>query len=125
MRLAKKRPHNNRIVITDDGRFDSQGELERWQQLKLLAAAGEITELRRQVPYVIAPAARINGRMRPARKWIADAVYVDRAGKTIVEDYKGRITPVYTLKRHLMMTVHGIEILEVADKPRRQRTKAR
>jgi len=46
-------------------------------------------------------------------RYIADFVYKDDEGKTVVEDAKGVLTPVYKLKRHLMMHVHGIKINEI------------
>ena len=62
-----------------------------------------------------------SGRKRPELRYVADFVYweIDQArkndfqnGKWIVEDVKGILTPVYRIKRHLMMSVHGIEIRE-------------
>ena len=46
-------------------------------------------------------------------KYIADFRYVDHEGKTVVEDSKGMRTPVYILKRKLLLWVHGIRIREV------------
>ena len=44
-------------------------------------------------------------------------MYFDnRSGKTVVEDVKSAITKkdkVYRLKKHLMKTVHDIDILEI------------
>ena len=34
-------------------------------------------------------------------------------GKQIVEDVKGKLTPVYIIKRKLMLHVHGIKIREI------------
>jgi hypothetical protein len=46
-------------------------------------------------------------------KYIADFVYRDRDGNRVVEDCKGFRTPVYKLKKKLMLHVHGIRIVEV------------
>ena len=47
-------------------------------------------------------------------RYYADAVY-EEDGAKVVEDTKSDITrrdPVYRIKKHLMMSVHGIEIME-------------
>lgn len=67
--------------------------------------AGQITELRRQVPYVI----EING--KHICKWIADFVYL-KDGIEHVEDSKGFKTPEYRLKRKLVEAIYGFRILE-------------
>lgn len=46
-------------------------------------------------------------------KYIADFRYIDHDGKTVVEDTKGVKTPVYILKRKLLLWVHGIRVVEV------------
>lgn len=98
--------------VTIDGiRYASQGEARRHADLKLLERAGLITDLRHQVAFELAPAVSIQCRKRPALKYLADFVYRE-AGREVVEDFKGRITEGYRIKRHLMKTVHNIEIRE-------------
>ena len=46
-------------------------------------------------------------------EYIADFVYTDKDGNTIVEDAKGVRTPEYKIKRKLMLYRHGIKIKEV------------
>jgi hypothetical protein len=98
-------------------KYRSKREMERHQVLLLLQKAGRISQLRREVPYVLAPAVKIAGRTKPALRYFADFVYLEHSSKTrdsheIVEDCKGVRTEVYRIKRHLMATVHGIEIRE-------------
>jgi hypothetical protein len=98
-------------------KFDSQKEARRWGVLQQLATAGEITELRRQVAFVLAPAVKLQGeaRTKPALRYIADATY-RHAGQLVVEDVKSaptRKTALYRAKKHLMATVHGIHIKEI------------
>lgn len=88
--------------------FDSKHEASRYQELRLLEQAGEITNLRLQVPYILFPKNK-HGR---ALKYIADFTYNDGNGQLIVEDAKGVKTPVYRLKRRLMAELKGIEIKE-------------
>lgn len=88
--------------------FDSKHEAKRYQELRLLEQAGEITNLRLQVPYILFPKSK-HGR---ALKYIADFTYNDRNGQLIVEDAKGVKTPVYRLKRRMMAEIYNIEIKE-------------
>lgn len=98
--------------------FDSGRELKRWQELELLLAAGKIAELQRQVPFVLAGPVVLGGRKKPAIKYVADFAYWDLQGAPtlIVEDAKSphlRTNQAYRIKKHLMMSEHGIEIEEV------------
>src|SRR5512141_2795961 len=106
-----------RPTVVDNIRFASLGEARRYGQLKLLQAAGEITDLKLQVAYPLT----VNG--ETVARYIADFVYVEVAsGQQVVEDYKGMRTPIYKLKARLMKAVHGITILETDDgRPRRKR----
>lgn len=100
--------------FTLDGiRWDSKREYARWQELTLLQMAGEIRELERQVPYELAPAVKVQGRRRPPLRFFADFRYRDALGRVVVEDAKGMRTETYVVKRHLMKSVHGIDIVEV------------
>ena len=101
--------YNNTKIRVDGRLFDSKTEAARWQELQLLERAGEITELERQVEYELIP----KQKGERAVKYIADFRYIDHDGKTVVEDTKGVKTPVYILKRKLMLRVHGIKIREV------------
>jgi hypothetical protein len=93
--------------------FDSASEAERFRQLVLLQKAGAIRDLARQTSFVLAPAVTINGEPKRALTYRADFSYVDSAtGQRVVEDKKGALTDVYKLKRHLMKSVHNIDILE-------------
>ena len=91
--------------------FDSEKEMRRWQDLRLLERAGAILNLQRQVSFDLYGA---NGE-RVAR-YVADFTYRDlRIGKYIVEDVKSPMTrklPIYRLKAKLMIAVHGLRVLE-------------
>lgn len=86
--------------------FASQKEFGRWNQLKILEAAGAVRNLRRQVPY------RLTVNDRLVATYIADFVYEDDNRGQVVEDAKGFRTEVYKLKRKLMLAVLGIDIVE-------------
>ena len=104
----------NKYHAQRSGRYASRKEQRRAIQLKLLLLAGRISNLREQVPYQLIPAQRDNnGKLieRPC-SYIADFVYTDHDGRTVVEDTKGMRTDVYRIKRKLMLYVHGIRITE-------------
>lgn len=104
--------HNHRIKDLDGQTFDSKKEYRRWNDLQLLERAGHISDLRRQVKYVLIPAQRIGGKVVEREcSYIADFVY-QSGGATIVEDCKGFRTDAYKIKRKLMLWVHGIRIVE-------------
>ncbi len=95
--------------------FDSKKEARRYGELLLMERAGTITDLQRQVTFELIPKQKDpdGGCVRPAT-YIADFVYYDRERmQTVVEDVKGVRTPAYTLKRKLMLYIHGIKIEEV------------
>lgn len=106
-------------VEADGQKFDSKAEYRRWQELKLLEAAGEIKDLRRQVEYVLIPEQREPGNGKKKGKLLerkcayrADFVY-EKDGETVVEDTKGVKTKDYIIKRKLMLERYGIRISEV------------
>ena len=116
--------YGNRKIEADGEVFDSKKEYRRWKELILLLKAGEISKLQRQVKYVLIPAQREpdirgpRGGIRPGNlierevAYIADFVYTDNAGQTVVEDCKGLRTKEYIIKRKLMLFFHGIRIKE-------------
>lgn len=121
---TSKSKYGNRRVQYQGEWFDSQRELDRWLELRLLEKAGVITNLRRQVKYVLIPEQREPDTIGPrggrhkgkliesALSYVADHVY-ERDGQTVVEDSKGFLTAEYKIKRKLMLYVHGIRIREV------------
>lgn len=114
----KRSKYNNQSVEIDGFKFQSKKEGRRYEGLKLLVQAGQIRDLRMQISYVLNEAVKYEGEKRktPAMKYIADFVYTDATGQLVVEDVKSAVTRKlrpYRMKKHLMLTVHGIEIREV------------
>ncbi|UEP42730.1 DUF1064 domain-containing protein [Burkholderia sp. B21-005] len=107
----KESKYRNQACEHDGIKFDSRRERDRWIELSRQLAAGEISELERQVVFVLADAVVIDGRKKPALRYIADFVY-ERDGKTVIEDVKGMVTREYRIKRHLM-AVRGLQIVEI------------
>ncbi|WP_109479176.1 DUF1064 domain-containing protein [Paraburkholderia sp. C35] len=118
---AKPSKMRNKRVTIGERTFASMREADRFVLLSAAQDAGEITELQCQVRFVLAPAVDIGEkRKKPALRYFADFVYVvvktgvyGEAGQTIVEDSKGFQTRAYRDRKHLMKTVHGIDIREV------------
>lgn len=113
--VAKKpSKHGNEPVIVDGIKFKSGREAKRWMELKALYDSGKISCLERQVCYILAEAVILNGRKKPAIRYYADFEYINSHAIKVVEDCKSphlRKNPVFRLKQHLMMSVHGIDIL--------------
>jgi hypothetical protein len=88
-------------------KFDSQGERDRYRKLEFKQnKCGIITDLKTQVKFPI----EING--IKVCTYIADFTYkIRETDQLIVEDFKGVITGLFTLKKKLMKAVHGIDIL--------------
>ena len=105
----------NKKVFTDEGIFESKREYARWCDLKLLQRAGKIHDLRRQVRFRLCDTEYDEDGIAIIQyaDYIADFVYVNDKGETIVEDTKGFKTKDYIIKRKLMLYVHGIRIQEI------------
>jgi len=113
---AKRAKYASEKVEQGGVRFDSKKEARRWAELERMQAGGQISELRRQVAFVLAPAVLLAGeaRTKPAMKYLADFTYV-QGGQLVVEDVKSAPTrklAIFRAKKHLMATVHNIHIRE-------------
>ena len=132
----RKNKYGAKKVTTPDGlEFDSKAEYHRWCELKLLERAGKITDLQRQVKYELLPpiydyiprfSPKTGKELKPQQKlveagvnYIADFVYKEENGETVVEDVKGYRDPSssgyakFVIKRKLMLYLKGIRIREV------------
>lgn len=107
--------YNNRKVRCLGETFDSMLECERYKYLKALEQQKVISNLRRQVKYVLLPSQKDSKTQKTIEReitYLADFVY-EKGSQTIVEDVKGLRTDVYKIKRKLMLYFHGIRIKEV------------
>lgn len=106
--------------------FDSRKERNRYITLLALQKAGEISDLKMQVPFEIIPAVYekvekqlktkvkiVDRCVQKATHYIADFVYKDKDGNMVVEDAKGMRTEKYLLKKKMMRAFLGITIKEV------------
>lgn len=118
-----KTKYHSKKVKADGQSFDSQEEYRRWTALRMLEQAGKISDLQRQVKYVLIPAQYGPDKIGPRGgvkrgkclerecAYIADFVYI-QDGQTVVEDTKGVRTKDYIIKRKLMLDRYGIRIFE-------------
>lgn len=90
----RRSKYGNVKVETPHGKFDSKAEYRHAVFLNAQADAGNITHLRKQVPFVLQEAFRDSeGNAIRAIKYVADFVY-EQDGKKIVEDVKSPATRV-------------------------------
>jgi hypothetical protein len=107
--LPAQRKYRNRPGSEDGIHFDSQAEMQRYRQLKLLQAYGQISKLvadKKMLRYAL----KVNDLL--ICKYEADFQYVSD-GQTVTEDVKGFRTPQYKIKKKLMKAIYGIEIQEI------------
>lgn len=119
--------YHNKKVIRDGIEFDSVREADYYLNLKSRLEEGKISNLRLQVPYVIAEPVWVDVvkqlktktkivqyQVWKGLKYIADFVYIDNStGKEVVVDVKGHRTREYLHKKRLMHNIKGIDIVEV------------
>ena len=121
--------YNNKKVFYDGILFDSQYEKDYWVFLKRKEEAGEISNLRRQVPYELIPEIWgekvkhlktkdkvVRYQIQKATHYYADFVYTDADGNEVVVDTKSAYTRKladYCLKKKMMLAFKGIAIKEV------------
>ena len=81
--------------------------------------AGEISELNRQVPFVLMPSYTISDKttkqgFKTVReiRYIADFTYRLKDGTRIIEDVKGMQTDVFKLKRKLLERKIALGVIE-------------
>lgn len=123
---AMNKYYNHKVKTRDGIIHDSKREARRWNELLLLERAGQITDLKRQVKFVLIPAQHepnIIGKRGGIKQgklierecsYIADFVYFDfNTEKIVVEDTKGIRTKDYVIKRKLMLYKYKIRIQEI------------
>ena len=106
--MTTRSKYGNRRSESRDGHtFASKRERDRYEELVILQAAGEIHNLALQMRYpLIVNEAKVG-------TYVADFIYCHGKGEpTVVEDVKGHRTLLYLMKRRLMKAIYGIEVLE-------------
>jgi hypothetical protein len=111
---------NAQKVFIDGYKFDSAVEFQRYRELKLLAAAGEITDLVVHPSFVLQEGFTYHGKKVQPIKFTADFEYVvfeNGWRKKIVEDVKSNWTKTFTdysIRRRMFIYQHqDIDFREV------------
>jgi hypothetical protein len=103
------RKYGNKKTEINNITFDSKREALRYQELKLLEAAGCIKQLQLQPEFLLKVSTG-----KSVGKYKADFRYWDVARKSwVVEDSKGVRTAVYRLKKRIVEEIYAIKIEEV------------
>ena len=102
-------------TAVDGVTFASKAEALRYWQLKLLKGARAITDLELQPRFDLFVQRANSNKHINCGFYKADFAYV-QDGKRIVEDVKGRDTPLSALKRKLVFAIYGVEIQLVTGK---------
>lgn len=115
--------YKNQKIIFNGETFQSKKEYHRWVELCLMERAGVISDLQRQVKYVLIPSQYQKcGKKKKCIErecsYYADFVYHDNeTDETVVEDVKGykggQAYALFKIKRKLMLFIKGIRIKEV------------
>ena len=95
--MKRKNKYGRKKTTVDGIEFDSKGEARRYEQLKLLQKAGEISDLELQVKYTLQEGFRYDGKAVRAITYTADFKYTENR-KTVVEDFKGMRTEAFNIK---------------------------
>jgi len=110
----KKSKFRNTWTVVDNIKFPSLKEANRYKELRLLQAAGEISDLQWHVPF------SLNHRGIEICVYIADFVYRKTAPTKrparVVEDVKGykqgSVYRLFKVKKALMKALHSIDVIE-------------
>lgn len=107
-------------TFVDGIRFDSKIEARRWEDLRIMERAGEISNLRRQVRFALDVGTTTIGH------YVADFVYHLPSGERIIEDVKGHQTELFKRSaKHMAAQGNPVTVWPaVAKKPRKRRAKA-
>jgi len=103
--IPKEAKYKNIKIEKYGYKWDSLKEVKRYEDLMLLATAGEIKYLIVHPRYLILDTLRDNGITYRKRYYVADFEYCD-GYNVIVEDVKSKATsklPLFTIKRHLLL----------------------
>ena len=98
-------------------KFDSEGELKRWQELELMQEAGKIRGLQRQVNFTVFEGSSY----RMSIHWIPDFLYqLETPGyKMCVEDFKSPMTakkPDFRIKVKLFKKMYPDYLVYISTK---------
>lgn len=99
--------YRNKPCEVDGIRFDSQKEAKQYGKYKLLVKSGKLTSFTMKNKYYL----EING--VKLGYYEDDFCLTWPSGNIQVVDCKGIRTPIFILKKKLMLAIHGIVIKEI------------
>lgn len=102
--------YRNVKTVVDGITFASAKEARRYGELKLLEKSGRISGLELQPSFRLHVNNCLICTYKADFRYTTDTPHV--RGLVVVEDCKGFLTPVYRLKKKLMLAVHGISVVE-------------
>ena len=121
--------YGNRVDYVGDKKFDSIKEARYFLFLREQEKNGQISNLRRQVPFTLLPPIKgkkviqlktktkeVEYTIQDSVRYIADFVYTDKQGKEIIVDVKSEATrkdKVYVIKKKMMRALLKLIITEV------------
>jgi hypothetical protein len=101
---GKPNKYRNKPTEVDGIRFQSRLEARWWLVLRDRERCGEISELKRQVPYDL----QVNG--HKICRYVADYRWLDKTGTPHIADAKGALTREFIIKAKLVRALIGIEV---------------
>jgi len=100
--MAKKSKYNNKIVVFEGITFHSIAEKDRYCELLFMVRAKEISDLVLQPKFLLQDKfVDSMGGKHDKLHYIGDFQYINKTGKIVVEDVKGKKTEVYNIKKKL------------------------
>lgn len=96
--------YRNRITLVDGYRFHSKLEADRYRELKLLKAAGEVLWFTRQVPFWLAPNTLYRADFLVCYNTHQIGVRIE------IEETKGCLTEAARVKLALLRQLYGLEV---------------
>lgn len=98
--------YRNKKVVLGGLMFDSRFEAKKWQELCVRQRIGEITDLQRQVRFSLIPTRYYGKECVRGCSYVADFVYKEKDGQSVVVDTKGFETPEYIVKKKLFLEIY-------------------
>lgn len=103
-KMARRNKYNAKKIKIDGHTFDSKREAERYCELKLFVRAGEIRNLELQPRFLLQDEFFDKNEVKHKKiEYVADFLYIDKAGRNVVEDVKGVLTDVYKIKKKMFL----------------------
>ncbi len=105
--MGRYSKYNAKKSTVDGHTFDSIREAERYRELKLLERGKEIRNLVLQPRFLLQDKFKDKtGTTHRKIEYVADFLYIDKAGRNIVEDVKGVLTDVYKIKKKMFLKIY-------------------